>query len=432
MRGTLEVQADHVSRQQHRVPRHRGSEPARIELEAAPPPRRPFTAADPPASCHRKTRAPETRTPACDPDEATLAQVWREFKRTGSSALRNYLIIHYMSGHVRRIAKRLHAQIPRQVELEDLVHQAYDGLVDVIERFDIDRDVRFETFSSPRIYGAMRDYLRSLDPVPRLVRTRAKQLQAATESFQKRHGRMPDLDELRASMKLSEADFRKLLADGNPAAVVSFNNAGASREFHHSDEAEAMNSMEDRRLASPLLCAEREDLRRWLTREFSRRDRLIVVLYYYEQMTMREIGRTLGCSESRLTAAERHPQLPSRSTDARWNRYRTGGVTHAWHAVNQTAASMSCCDVVEHGLACVVDRSKSRNLRTGCRHHSLFRTQPSLPFLLPANGQAALEMSAKRSGVMFWGGVLNNICIRSGVVTNLFGASLRGVWHAVL
>lgn len=251
--------------------------------------------------------------PACEADDERIVRdAWLRFKTAGCAAARDWLIIHYMNGHVRRIAQRLHAQLPRQVEIEDLVQQAYHGLVDVIERFDLERDIRFETFSSQRISGAMRDYLRAIDPVPRLTRAQSKRLQGVVERFQKQHGRAPDDDELRSATDIPEQKLQRMLAEGRPAMMLSY---GGGAPDHRGggwggpragggggeDDGDAMHSFEETRLASPLREAERDDLRRWVTEGMSRRDRLIVILYYYEQMTMKEVGRTLGCSESRVS-----------------------------------------------------------------------------------------------------------------------------------
>jgi RNA polymerase sigma factor for flagellar operon FliA len=258
--------------------------------------------------------------------DAAIDRIWRDYKKTGSPALRSYLIIHYMGGHVRRIAQRLCATLPKHVEVDDLVDEAYEGLVDVIERFDLGQNVRFESFSQQRISGAMRDYLRKLNWRPRLEQTRSKLMLAATEEFHKKHGREPDAEELRQLIgqaalrkfrrkhgrppvaeeshkvqELSEKAFRKILAAGKPASIISFNTNAPGSDSRSGDDGDAMAGFEDRRHRTPLGKAERNDLKRWVTQGFSRRDRLIVLLYYYEQLTMKEIGRTLGCSESRVS-----------------------------------------------------------------------------------------------------------------------------------
>ena len=229
----------------------------------------------------------------------SIDQAWTEYRRHRTDSSRDRIITHYMHGHVKRIAERMRAKLPGQVDVDDLAQQGYMGLVDAIDRFDEDRGVKFETFSSRRIYGAMQDYLRATDPVPRLMRSRSKKVLAAIEDFRKQHGRAPDADELGVCLEMPESTVLQVLTRGLPAATVSFN--GAQAEAESGDETDAMDGFEDRHADTPLRQMEERDLRHWLTHGFDRRDRLIVILYYYESMTMKEIGLTLGCSESRVS-----------------------------------------------------------------------------------------------------------------------------------
>lgn len=232
-------------------------------------------------------------------EDHSINQLWREFVATRSPALREKLVAHYMQGHVVKVAERMKAQLPRQVDVDDLVQEGYLGLVAAIERFSPERQVRFETFSSRRIFGAMRDYLRDLDPIPRLARLRFKRMEQAREAFRKANGREPGPQELREMMNTVSRRLDRAMAQGRAPAMVSFNSPQISAET--GNEADAMTAFEDTANASPLHRAELDDLRRWITIGFARRDRLILVLYYYEQMTMKDIGSTLGCSESRVS-----------------------------------------------------------------------------------------------------------------------------------
>lgn len=257
------------------------------------------------ALCRRATQSdapPATTASPVDADgdpDLPIEEVWRRYSRSRSAPLRERLIVHYMRSHVRPIAERLRAQLPRQVEVDDLVQTGYLGLVDAIERYDISRDVRFETFSARRICGSMQDYLREIDPVPRLMRSRSKKLAGELERFHAEHGRAPDDQELRERLDLPEKHFQRVLAARQPASMVSFNAANSDSDA--GDDADAMDSFEDRDRPDPLSQAERDDLKRWVTTGFARRDRLIIILYYFERMTMKDVGRTIGCSESRVS-----------------------------------------------------------------------------------------------------------------------------------
>jgi len=234
-------------------------------------------------------------------EESPDRELWRRYKSTGSLSVRNRLVRYYMARHVRPIAARIRAGLPAQVDVEDLVQQGYFGLVDAMDRFDVDRDTRFETFSRRRIRGAMQDYLREIDTAPRQARTRSKKIQSTTEGFRIRHGRPPEREELRELLDLPETQFRRFLTDANPPAQVPFSNVLAESGSDGESDVDPMHSFEDHRERNPLGTIERRDLQRWLVRDFAPRDRLIVILYYYEQLTMREIGRTLGISESRVS-----------------------------------------------------------------------------------------------------------------------------------
>lgn len=245
--------------------------------------------------------SPADRAPTAHRGEGddAINQLWREYVTSRSPQLREKLVAHYMEGHVVKVAERMKSQLPCQVEVDDLVQEGYLGLVAAIDRFSPEREVRFETFSSRRIFGAMRDYLREIDPIPRLTRLRFKRMEQSREAFRKTHGREPGTQELREMMNTVSRRLERAITQGRAPAMVSFNSPQISAET--GNESDAMTAFEDTVNVSPLHRAELEDLRRWITTGFSRRDRLILVLYYYEQMTMKDIGSTLGCSESRVS-----------------------------------------------------------------------------------------------------------------------------------
>jgi RNA polymerase sigma factor for flagellar operon FliA len=234
-------------------------------------------------------------------------RAWAELKQSGSSAARDMLIIHYMAGHVRRVARRLSANLPRQVDPDDLSQHAYRVLTRLIDRFDPTQEVRFETFSTPRLSGAMRDYLRDLDTAGRQERQRCKKIHDTVQRHVTIHGRKPDAAELKSLLGIdNDQELHRWLEDARTPATVSFASGGrggapAGAAEDHFGDVDGFAGFADPRQPPPPSTAERDDLKRWLTTGLPRRDRLIIILYYYEQMTMKEIGQTLGCSESRVS-----------------------------------------------------------------------------------------------------------------------------------
>lgn len=233
--------------------------------------------------------------------EDPVRTAWRHWQLDGDLAARNFLVGKYMSSLVRPIAVRVHSGLPQQVELDDLMQQGYLGLVDAMERFDPERAVRFETFARPRVFGALTDYLRAIDTVPRLTRTRSKQIQGLVERFRKQFGVPPTEDELRQLLGVPEPVFRRYLQDFHPRVTVSFSGATPDGDSDESDDADAMDAFRDDTEWSPDRTAARTDLLHTICRGFDPRDRLIIILYYYEQMTMREVGVAAGISESRVS-----------------------------------------------------------------------------------------------------------------------------------
>jgi len=233
-----------------------------------------------------------------------VAELWVAYREEPSTEHRDRLIEHYMRKHVRPIAERLHARLPDQVDVEDLVQEGYMGLIESIRRFDPERKIKFETFSSQRINGAMRDYLRRLDSVPRLARQRERRLQTTLEDFRKGAGRAPCDDELGERLEMDGDKLRELFASGRAPAVLHFSNPRSGMETEDGDDFDGVRVLEDRRSphgGSPLASAERSDLRDFVVDGLARRDQLIVILYYYEQMTMKEVGEVLGICESRVS-----------------------------------------------------------------------------------------------------------------------------------
>lgn len=227
-----------------------------------------------------------------------IKRVWEQFHKTRDDYHRNLLLEHYRD-LVKYCADRLHSKLPDKVELDDLISAGVFGLMDAIDKFNPDLGVKFETYCAPRIKGSILDELRSMDWVPRLVRARAHQLAKATHSLEMHLGRKPDEKEIAEELNMDTEEFSRLQRDANAVSLVSLNTKCGDSDGEK-DVCE-IDVIKDKKSEDPLLEAQKRDLRNLLTKGLTRAERLIIVLYYYEEMTMKEIGATLDLSESRVS-----------------------------------------------------------------------------------------------------------------------------------
>ena len=231
-------------------------------------------------------------------DGRPVMEVWESYRDNPDEETRNVLVEHYLR-IVRYTAERLHARLPSEVDVDDLMSSGLFGLVDAIEAFDLERGVKFETYCTQRIRGAIFDELRAMDWVPRLVRSRTAKMDRARKEIEMTTGRLATEQEVTAHLNVSSDEFEKIKRDSRPVSMVSLN-----RKWYETDSSRDVTEVDvvrDRRQESPVSKLQREDLKYLLTRGLSRAERLIVILYYYEEMTMKEIGVTLDLSESRVS-----------------------------------------------------------------------------------------------------------------------------------
>ena len=228
-----------------------------------------------------------------------VEQLWIEFKKDlTNQELRNRLVEIYLP-LVKYNGERIWARLPDGVELDDLISAGVFGLMDAIDAFDLARGVKFETYCVPRIRGAMLDELRTMDWVPRLVRSRAHKLESTRNALEMALGRKPTERELAKKLRMNLSEFRKLQRDARAVGLVSL-----SKKYFETDssrDVREIDLLEDKRSENPFLRFQSKDIREWITRGLSRAERLIVILYYFEEMTMKEIGETLDLSESRVS-----------------------------------------------------------------------------------------------------------------------------------
>jgi len=227
-----------------------------------------------------------------------INKIWAQFHKTRDDYFRNLLLEHYMY-LVKYAADRLYSKLPDKVGLDDLISAGTFGLMDAVDAFDPDRGVKFETYCTPRIRGAILDELRSMDWVPRLVRARAHQLTKAIHSLETHLGRKPTEKETAEELNMNMEEFDRLRRDANAVSLVSLNTK--YNEGEGEKDIREIDVIKDQKSKDPLTEAQKRDLKSLLTKGLTRAERLIIVLYYYEEMTMKEIGATLDLSESRVS-----------------------------------------------------------------------------------------------------------------------------------
>ncbi len=231
------------------------------------------------------------------PDD--VEQLWIEFKKEiANQELRNRLVEIYLP-LVKYNGERIWARLPEGVELDDLISAGVFGLMDAIDAFDLTRGVKFETYCVPRIRGAMLDELRTMDWVPRLVRSKASKLNEAVKNIEARLGRQPTEQELAAELQISVQELEKMMLDANAVNLISLN-----KKWYETDsykDVREIDILEDKKGEDPTRRIQKNDLMRLVTKGLNRNERLIIILYYYEELTMKEIGATLDLSESRVS-----------------------------------------------------------------------------------------------------------------------------------
>lgn len=226
-----------------------------------------------------------------------IDDVWRNYKTAPTQPLRNILIERYLP-LVRYISERLLMSLPKSIELEDLQSAGVFGLMDAIDGFDLERGIKFKTYCTTRIRGSILDELRSQDWVPRLVRLKAHQITKAEHSLEVELGRTPTAFEMAKKLGVTLDQYGEMKEASSARTIFSL-----SEKWDEGDDDDSLKKIEvieDKKSADPAESMTQKDVLHAITRTLSRKEKLIVVMYYYEGLTMREIGDILSLTESRV------------------------------------------------------------------------------------------------------------------------------------
>ncbi len=229
----------------------------------------------------------------------SLDTAWSAWMADRCPAAREKLVEHYLKSHVQPLVTRFRSRLPQHIELDDLMQQAAFGLMECLDRFEPDRDIKFETFSARRIVGALVDYLRRVDTVSRQSRQAERLMRQTCDRFEKQHGRAPSDRELQGELKLGEKAFKRFRKHASVPATLPLPSRRTSDGENSS--LPLVDVLEREQGSHPDRSMEQNDLRLWLLAGLTREDKLIMTLYYFEGLTLREIGITLGISESRVS-----------------------------------------------------------------------------------------------------------------------------------
>ena len=243
-----------------------------------------------------------TRPPPRPPESpSVLLQMWEGYKVDRSPEAREYLIVHY-SPLVKYVASRVAVGLPANVEQADLVSYGIFGLIDALEKFDRSREIKFETYAIPRIRGAIIDELRSLDWVPRSVRFKAREVEKAYNELEGRLKRAPTEPEIAQHMGIGLPDLHEInsqIASVTVTALEEVVSTGADR----GESLSLLDTLADIGAADPTSGLEGNEMRVMLStaiNSLSEREKVVITLYYFEGLTLAEIGEVLGVTESRV------------------------------------------------------------------------------------------------------------------------------------
>ena len=246
-------------------------------------------------------------------DEKTEDELWLEFKKTQSPELRNAFIRQYMP-LVKYVAGKVHTGMPGSVEFDDLVGFGQFGLLDAINKYDPEKNVKFKTYAVTRIRGAIFDELRSIDWLPRSVRQKSKEIEDTIGRLEAKLGRTASDAEVAGAMGISEEEFQQTILKVSGTSILSLNDVWYSGD--ESDHVSIGDCIESPSSLNPDVIVEREEIRRVIIEainELPEKEKMVLVLYYYEDLTFKEIGQVLNVSESRISQLHTKANLRLRS-----------------------------------------------------------------------------------------------------------------------
>jgi RNA polymerase sigma factor for flagellar operon FliA len=249
----------------------------------------------------REPRANDERKPLADDDQDTVAQAWQEYKMNASATARDSLILNY-SPLVKYVAGRVGVGLPANIDQADLVSYGIFGLIDAIDKYEPSRGIKFETYAISRIRGAIIDELRAIDWVPRSVRSKARAVEKAYSALENKLKRPPSDGEIAEEMDITIEELNNIYTQLSSVSLIALDEL-MSFDGEKGDKLSLVDTLEDTKTVGPMEAFESEEMKDILADAINRlpeREKIVVTLYYYEGLTLAQIGEVLGVTESRI------------------------------------------------------------------------------------------------------------------------------------
>lgn len=234
-------------------------------------------------------------------DETEELKIWKEYQNGRDPKIREFLITKY-APLVKYVAGKVAIGMPQNVEFDDLVSYGTFGLLDAIEKFNPDKEVKFKTYAMTRVRGAIFDELRTIDWIPRSIRQKAKHVEKIIVELENKMGRTVEDEEIAQELDMSLEEFHSLVSKISGTSLVSLNDIWHGSD--DSDELSFIETIESPANNNPDVIVEREETKASIVQAIQKlpdREKKVIVLYYYEDLTLKEIGEVLEVTESRVS-----------------------------------------------------------------------------------------------------------------------------------
>lgn len=234
-------------------------------------------------------------------DEQGEEKLWEQYIKSNEQEIRDYFVIKY-APLVKYVAGKVSMGMPQNIEFDDLVSYGVFGLIDAIGKYDPARGIKFKTYAMTRIRGAIFDELRSIDWIPRSIRQKAKQIEQVISELENKLGRTVEDEEIAKDLGISTEEFQSLLNKLSGTSMVSLNDIWYLGD--ENDELSILETLEAPQNMNPDIIIEKEEIRDYIIdaiKKLPDKEKKVIVLYYYEDLTLKEIGEVLDVTESRVS-----------------------------------------------------------------------------------------------------------------------------------